>query len=196
MTWMTGVKDRRMNTDALVELSDRLDMQAAILAIMGGEQIDVALYLKASSGLRGALAEIERLRSDAAVFPKVLAENKRLRFDTRLHLQTAAELREARAEIERLKSDHLRTATELREAFVENERLRSDADVHLKTAAALREAIAENERLRLEAVPVPPRSDVDADLYRSKLDRGMNTPTFWPTDWFLKLLSPYTPRTD
>jgi hypothetical protein len=172
MTWMTGVKDRRMNTDALVELSDRLDMQAAILAIMGGEQIDVALYLKASSGLRGALAEIERLRSDAAVFPKVLAENKRLRFDTRLHLQTAAELREARAEIERLKSDHLRTATELREA------------------------IAENERLRLEAVPVPPRSDVDADLYRSKLDRGMNTPTFWPTDWFLKLLSPYTPRTD
>jgi hypothetical protein len=33
--------DRRMNADALVELSARLDMQAAILAIMGGEQIDV-----------------------------------------------------------------------------------------------------------------------------------------------------------
>jgi hypothetical protein len=137
---MTERTTRRINTDALVKLCDRLDMQAAILAIMGGEQIDVDLYLKASTGLREALAEIERLRSD-----------------------------------------HLKTASEVREA-------------HLKTAAALREAIAENERLRLDAVAVPPRSDVDAELYRSKLDLGMNTPTFWPTDWFLKLLSPYNAK--
>src|SRR5262245_61511447 len=115
-----------MNTDALVELSDRLDMQAAILAIIGGEQIDVDLYLKTSDGLREALAEIERLQPDAAALSKVLAENKRLRSDAGLHLRTATELREARVENERLKSDHLRTANELREARAENESLKCD----------------------------------------------------------------------
>jgi hypothetical protein len=43
-----------MNTDAVVELCDRIDVQAAILAIIGGEQIDVNLYLKTSAGLREA----------------------------------------------------------------------------------------------------------------------------------------------
>src|SRR5262245_37466605 len=173
-----------MNTDALVELCDRLDMQAAILAIIGGEQIDVDLYLKTSTGLREALAEIERLRSDAAALPKILAENKRLRSDTGLHLKTAAELQDARAEIERLMSDHLKTAIELREALAENEHLRS-------TAAELRETLVENEHLRLDAVALSLPSGADAELSRSKLDRGMNTPTLWLTDWLLKFLNPY-----
>jgi hypothetical protein len=184
-----------MNINALVELSDRLDMQAAILAIIGGEQIDVDLYLKTSDGLREALAEIERLRPDAAALPKVVAENKRLRSDAGLHLRTASELREARAENERLKSDHLRTA-ELREALAENERLRSDAQLHLKTAAELHEAHAEIERLRSDVVAVPPRSDADAELHRGKVDRGMNTSVLWPTDWFLKFLNPYDTKKD
>lgn len=183
-----------MNTDALVELCDRLDMQAAILAIIEGEPIDVDLYLKTSAGLRQALAEIERLRSDAAALPNILAENKRLRFETGLRLKTAAELREAHAEIERIRSDHFKTAAELREALAENEHLRSDVHLHLKTAAELRETLAENERLRLDAVALPPRSDADAELHHSKLDRGMNTPTFWPTDWFLKFLNSYSAK--
>jgi hypothetical protein len=187
------VKDRCMDTDALVELCDRLEMQAAILAIIGGEQIDVDLYLKTSAGLRQALAEIERLRSDAAALPNILAENKRLRSDAGLHLKTAAELGEARAEIERIRSDHFKTAAELREAIAENEHLRSDVHLHLKTAAELRETLAENERLRLDAVALPPRSDADTELYHSKLDRGMNMLTFWPTAW-LKLLNPHNAK--
>jgi hypothetical protein len=183
------VKDRRMNTDALVELCDRLDLQAAILAIIGGEPIDVDLYLKTSARLREALAEIERLRSDAAALPNILAENKRLQFETGLRLTTAAELREARAEIERIRSYHFKTAAELREALAENEHLRS-------TAAELRETLAENERLRLDAVALSTSSDADAELYRSKLDRGMNTPTFWLMDWFLKFLNFYNAKTD
>jgi hypothetical protein len=180
-----------MNIAALVELCDRLDMQAAILAIMGGEQIDVSLYLETSAGVREAIAEIERLRSDATVLPKILAENRRLRFDTGLHLKAAAELREARAEIERLRCDHLKTAAELREALAEIELLRSDVQLNLKTAAELRETIAENERLRLDAA-LPPRSDADAEGYDGKPGRG--TPTIWPTDWFLKFLNPYNAK--
>jgi len=180
-----------MNIAALVELCDRLDMQAAILAIMGGEQIDVSLYLETSAGVREAIAEIERLRSDAAILPKILAENRRLRFDTGLHLKAAAELREARAEIERLRSDHLTTAAELREALAEIELLRSDVQLHVKTAAELRETLAENERLRLEAVALPPRSDADVESYDRKPDSGLNAPTVWPTDWFFKFLNPY-----
>ena len=167
---MTERTTRRINADALVKLCDRLDMQAALLEIIEGERIDVDLYLKSSAGLREALAEIERLRSDATAFPK-----------------TAAELREARAEIERIKSDHLKTAAELREALAENEHLRSDVHLQLKTAAELREALAANERQRKNL----PRSDADAELY---VDRGTNTPTFWPTDWFLKLLNPYNAK--
>jgi hypothetical protein len=85
---------------------------------------------KPPAGLREALVEIERLRSDAALLPKVLAENPRLRFDTGLRLKAAAELREARAEIERLRSDHLKTAAELREALAEIEHLWSDVQLH------------------------------------------------------------------
>ena len=183
-----------MNTDALVELCDRLDMQAAILAIIEGEPIDVDLYLKTSAGLRQALVEIERLRSDAAALPNILAENKRLRFETGLRLKTAAELREAHAEIERIRSDHFKTAAELREALAENEHLRSDVHLHLKTAAELRETLAENERLRLDAVALPPRSDADAELYHSKLGSRHEHATFWPTDWFLKFLNSYSAK--
>jgi hypothetical protein len=120
---MTERTTRRINTDALVKLCDRLDIQAALLEIIEGERIDVDLYLKSSAGLREALAEIECLRSDAATLPKALAENERLRSDVGLHLKTATELQEARAEIERLRSDHLKTATELREARAEIEGL-------------------------------------------------------------------------
>ena len=172
-----------MNTDALVELCDRLEMQAAILAIIGGEPIDVDLYLKTSAGLREALAEIERLRTDADLYLRI----------------ASAELREARAEIEHLRSDadlYLKTASELREAIAENERLRSDAQLHFKTAAELREAHTEIERLRSDVVAVPPRSDADAELYRGKVDRGMNKSAFWPTDWFLKFLNLYDTKND
>ena len=62
-----------MNTDTLEELCSTLERQAAIFEICG-ETIDVDLHLKASAGLREALAEIQRLRSDAAVLPEVLAE--------------------------------------------------------------------------------------------------------------------------
>ena len=67
------VRDRGMNTDTLEELCSTLERQAAIFEICG-ETIDVDLQLKASAGLREALAEIQRLRSDAAVLPEVLAE--------------------------------------------------------------------------------------------------------------------------
>jgi hypothetical protein len=183
-----------MNIAALVELCDRLDMQAAILAIMGGEQIDVSLYLETSAGVREAIAEIERLRSDATVLPKILAENRRLRFDTGLRLKTAAELQEARAEIERLRSDHLKTAAELQEAIAEIEHLRSDVQLHLKTAAELRETLAENERLRLDAVALPPRPDTDAEPCERKPGPGMNAPTIWPTDWLFKFLNRYSAK--
>jgi chromosome segregation ATPase len=161
---MTERTTRRINTDALVKLCDRLDMQAALLEIIEGERIDVDLYLKSSAGLREALAEIERLRSDAATLPKVLAENERLRSDVGLHLKTATELQEARAEIERLRSDHLKTAAELREARAEIEHLQSDKDTPSE------------------------RSEATAEL------RGMNISTFWPADWLLKFLDPSTTK--
>jgi hypothetical protein len=185
---MTERTIRRINTDALVKLCDRLDMQAALLEIIEGERIDVDLYLKSSAGLREALAEIERLRSDAATLPKVLAENERLRSDGGLHLKTATELQEARAEMERLRSDHLKTATELREARAEIEGLRYDADLHLKTAAELREARAEIEHLQSDKDAPCERSEATAEL------RGMNISTFWPADWLLKFLDPSTTK--
>ena len=164
---MTERTTRRINTDALVKLCDRLDMQAALLEIIEGERIDVDLYLKSSAGLREALAEIERLRSDAATLPKVLAENERLRSDVGLHLKTATELQEARAEIEHL---------------------RYDADLHLKTAAELREARAEIEHLQPDKDAPSERSEATAEL------RGMNISTFWPADWLLKFLDPSTTK--
>jgi uncharacterized coiled-coil DUF342 family protein len=75
------------------------------------------LHLKTSDALRDALAEIERLRSDAD-----------------LHLKTSDALRDALAEIERLRSDadvHLKTSHALRDALAEIERLRSHADAKL-----------------------------------------------------------------
>jgi hypothetical protein len=168
-----------MNTDALEELCSTLEAQAAIFEICG-ETIDVDLHLKASAGLREALAEIQRLRSDAAALPEVLAEMQRLRSDAELHVKTCDALRDALAELERLRSDaelHVKTCDALRDALAEIERLRSDADV-------LPLANAEIERLRSEA---------DAELHRGKVDRGMSNTatTFRAIDWFLKLLDSY-----
>jgi len=171
-----------MNTDTLEELCSTLERQAAIFEICG-ETIDVDLHLKASAGLREALAEIQRLRSDAAMLPEVLAEMQRLRSDADLHLKTSDALRDALAEIERLRSNadlHLKTSDALRDALAEIERLRSDAD-------ALPLANVEIERLRPEA---------DAELHRDKVDHGMSNPatTFWAIDRFLKLLDPYNKK--
>ena len=115
-----------MNTDALEELCSALEAQAAIFEICG-ETIDVDLHLKTSAGLREALAEIERLRSDAAALPEVLAEIERLRSDADLHLKTSDALRDALAEIERLRSD----ADALPLANAEIGRLRSEANAEL-----------------------------------------------------------------
>ena len=115
-----------MNTDTLEELCSTLERQAAIFEICG-ETIDVDLHLKASAGLREALAEIQRLRSDAAVLPEVFAEMQRLRSDADLHLKTSDALRDALAEIERLRSD----ADALPLANAEMERLRPEADAEL-----------------------------------------------------------------
>ena len=115
-----------MNTDTLEELCSTLERQAAIFEICG-ETIDVDLHLKASAGLREALAEIQRLRSDAAVLPEVLAEIERLRCNADLHLKTSDALRDALAEIERLRSD----ADALSLANAEIERLRPEADAEL-----------------------------------------------------------------
>ena len=161
-----------MNTDALEELCSTLEAQAAIFEICG-ETIDVDLHLKTSAGLREALAEIERLRSDAAALSEVLAEMQRLRSDADLHLKTSDALHDALAEIERL---------------------RSDADLHLKTSDALRDALAEIERLRSDADALPLanaeigrlRSETPAELHRG------NNPatTSRAIDWLLKLLDP------
>ena len=48
------------------ELCQRLDELAAILEIMECDPINADLHREASNALRDALAEIERLRSDAA----------------------------------------------------------------------------------------------------------------------------------
>ena len=115
-----------MNTDTLEELCSTLERQAAIFEICG-ETIDVDLHLKASAGLREALAEIQRLRSDAAVLPEVLAEIERLRCNADLHLKTSDALRDALAEIERLRSN----ADALSLANAEIERLRPEVDAEL-----------------------------------------------------------------
>src|SRR6516165_2522285 len=115
-----------MNTDTLEELCSTLERQAAIFEICG-ETIDVDLHLKASAGLREALAEIQRLRSDAAMLPEVLAEMQRLRSDADLHLKTSDALRDALAEIERLRFD----ADALPLANAEIERLRPEADTEM-----------------------------------------------------------------
>ena len=115
-----------MNTDTLEELCSTLERQAAIFEICG-ETIDVDLHLKASAGLREALAEIQRLRSDAAMLPEVLAEMQRLRSDADLHLKTSDALRDALAEIERLRSN----ADALSLANAEIERLRPEADTEM-----------------------------------------------------------------
>ena len=195
-----------MNTDTLEELCSTLERQAAIFEICG-ETIDVDLHLKASAGLREALAEIQRLRSDAAVLPEVLAEIERLRCNADLHLKTSDALRDALAEIERLRSNadlHLKTSDALRDALAEIERLRSNADFHLKISDALRDALAEIERLRSDADALSLanaeierlRPEADAELHRGKVDHGMSNPatTFWAIDWFLKLLDPYNKK--
>jgi hypothetical protein len=77
-----------MDVRMLKELGQRLDDVAALLDIMGGDPITVDLYREASNALSQALAEIERLRSDAD-----------------RHRETSKALQDALAEVERVRSD-------------------------------------------------------------------------------------------
>jgi hypothetical protein len=58
-----------MKPSALEELCSRLDAQAAILDIIGGETIEVELHRETATALRQAVIDIERPRSDAATLP-------------------------------------------------------------------------------------------------------------------------------
>ena len=77
-----------MDVRTVKDLCQRLDELAAILEIMEGEPVNVAIHREASDALNQALCEIERLRSKAA-----------------LHRETSHALRDALAEIERLQSE-------------------------------------------------------------------------------------------
>ena len=97
-----------MDADTLEELSERLDAQAALLEIMGGETIDVDLHRETAVALREALVEIRRLRSDVD-----------------LYIQKCNALEVALAEIEHLRTDAPALAQEL--AMIEP--LKSDVDL-------------------------------------------------------------------
>ena len=77
-----------MDVGTVKDLCQRLDELAAILEIMEGEPVNVAIHREASDALNQALSEIERLRSEAD-----------------LHRETSHALRDALAEIERLQSE-------------------------------------------------------------------------------------------
>lgn len=97
-----------MNADTLEELSQRLDAQAGLLEIMGGETIDVDLHRETAVALREALVEIRRLRSDVD-----------------LYIQKCNALEVALAEIEHLRTD----APALAQELARIEPLKSDADL-------------------------------------------------------------------
>jgi hypothetical protein len=97
-----------MDADTLEELSERLDAQAALLEIMGGETIDVDLHRETAVALREALVEIRRLRSDV-----------------NLYIQKCNALEVTLAEIEHLRTDAPALAQEL--AMIEP--LTSDVDL-------------------------------------------------------------------
>ena len=77
-----------MDVRTVKDLCQRLDELGAILEVMEGEPINVALHREASDVLYQALSEIERLRSDVD-----------------LHRETSNALRDALAEIGRLQSE-------------------------------------------------------------------------------------------
>ena len=82
-----------MDVRTVKDLCQRLDEIGAILEVMEGEPVNVALHREASDVLNQALSEIERLRSEAD-----------------LHRETSHALRDAlveaaRAGIERLQSE-------------------------------------------------------------------------------------------
>ena len=77
-----------MDIRTIKDLCVRLDELSAILELMEGDPINVALYREASDALNQALSEIERLRSEAD-----------------LHRETSHAMRDALAEIERLQSE-------------------------------------------------------------------------------------------
>ena len=77
-----------MDVRTVKDLCQRLDEIGAILEVMEGEPVNVALHREASDVLNQALSEIERLRSEAD-----------------LHRETSHALRDALAEIERLQSE-------------------------------------------------------------------------------------------
>ena len=106
-----------MDIRTIKDLCVRLDELGAVLELMEGDPINVALYREASDALNQALSEIERLRSDADQ-----------------HREASNALNQALSEIERLRShadQHRETSNALRDALAEIERLRSDAaDLH------------------------------------------------------------------
>ena len=77
-----------MDVRTVKDLCQRLDEIGAILEVMEGEPVNVALHREASDVLNQALSEIERLRSEAD-----------------LHRETSHAMRDALAEIERLQSE-------------------------------------------------------------------------------------------
>jgi hypothetical protein len=77
-----------MDVRTVKDLCQRLDELGAVLELMEGEPVMVALHREASDALNQALSEIERLRSEAD-----------------LHRETSHALRDALAEIERLQSE-------------------------------------------------------------------------------------------
>ena len=77
-----------MDVRTVKDLCQRLDEIGAILEVMEGEPVNVALHREASDVLNQALSEIERLRSEAD-----------------LHRETSHAMRGALAEIERLQSE-------------------------------------------------------------------------------------------
>ena len=104
-----------MDADTLEELSERLDAQAALLEIMGGETIDVDLHRETAVALREALVEIRRLRSEV-----------------NLYIQKCNALEVTLAEIEHLRTDAPALAQEL--AMIEP--LKSDVDLRGGRSAA------------------------------------------------------------
>ena len=77
-----------MDVRTVKDLCVRLDELGAVLELMEGDPINVALYREASDALNQALSEIERLR-----------------FEADLHRETSHAMRGALAEIERLQSE-------------------------------------------------------------------------------------------
>src|SRR3954453_20403688 len=96
-----------MEADPLEELSQRLDAQAGLLEVNGGETQDVDLHRETAVALREVLVVIRRLRSDV-----------------NLYIEKCNALEVALAEIEDLRAD----APALAQKFAMTDPLKADAD--------------------------------------------------------------------